>query len=102
MLRVAPGELEVFDSLATNAEFIKKTIPYQGKCVFNTQPVQEKRTFTCGPFCLYFLVNRLTNLDLEFSEFLDEFFEESRPENEKIVASFMKSNRLGPWQTPAD
>lgn len=81
---------EVFDSLGGNQSFITSNVPEFGKFLeFNSTAVQSKDSNICGKFCLYFIINRLENLDLHFDEILNIIFNSNLNENEKKVNDFL-------------
>jgi Ulp1 family protease len=94
LYRDSPTTIECFDSLGIDTEkklFLQNF--YQRSRVkqidFNTAPVQECNTSTCGLFCIYFIFNRLLNLDLPFDVLLNEIFNEKLDQNEIKVKKFM-------------
>lgn len=54
----------------------------------NTTQFQREDTDSCGKYVLYFLINRLYNLDHEYKDFLELIFCQSLDENEKKVDKF--------------
>ncbi len=88
--------LECFDSLGVNDEKLQLIdryvkIQYITHLKFNETKVQSHLTSTCGKFVLYFSLQRLHNLDLSFSELLNEIFEENVDNNEEKVEIFLKN-----------
>jgi len=49
---------------------------------------QSEISTSCGKFVLYFIFERLTNLDIPYFELLEEIFKENSSANEKIVEDF--------------
>ena len=95
LFKTSKNILECFDSLGLNDEkqhLIKKycKIRYVISLNYNETPVQNSSTSTCGKFVLYFAIQRLHNLDLSFSEILNEIFEENANNNEARVATFLQ------------
>ncbi len=89
----APLEFELFDSLGSSEEFIK-TLFYSNQnkakiCDFNVTKVQDEASVFCGQFCIYFIVQRLFNDDLDLTELLNEIFCENVAENEQSVQDFL-------------
>jgi len=85
--------LECFDSLGidlTKRELLKLNFRYKNvnKIEYNVTQVQSSLSDTCGYFVLYFIVNRFHNLDLSFSDLLNEIFVESQAKNETFVKEF--------------
>lgn len=70
--------------------FLKNNLQIQGvkEIEFNITQFQKNDTNTCGKFALYFIINRLFNMDYCFSDFLEEIFEEDLNKNEEKVNEF--------------
>ena len=64
----------------------------QGLCDFNENRFQSYRSDTCGEFCLYFLVERVLNDDIEFEDLLKEIFTVNLKTNEDRVQKFIEEN----------
>jgi len=97
-LRYSASILEVFDSLGIDSQkksFLEKSFHLKGikKIIFNTTQFQKDDSDTCGKFVLYFIVNRLYNLDHSFETFLEEIFVQNQDENEKLVKKFYNELR---------
>ncbi len=60
-----------------------------GELMVNTTALQPQESLLCGEFCIYFIVHRLFNADLEFDEFLNTMFTEDVNHNEDKVKEFM-------------
>ncbi len=92
-LRNSTYEIECFDSLGINLEKKEKLTKY---CTFkrikqlkyNETSFQSKDSNTCGLFTIYFLIERMHNLDMTFDELLDDIFEEDKVKNEQKVSKF--------------
>lgn len=84
---------EVFDSLGISKGFMQKHLPFflKPKCSLTLDRVQPKTSDTCGQFCLYFLVNRLHNLDEPFDKFLLQCFVADKQKNNKKIVKFVRS-----------
>jgi hypothetical protein len=86
------SSLELFDSLGVteNKENIfTQHIRIKAKSLtFNETQFQPNNSISCGKFCIYFLIHRFHNLDLDFDEFLDEFFVANLEINERKVDKF--------------
>jgi hypothetical protein len=84
--------LELFDSLGVTEEkenAIVQNIRINTKFLtFNQTQFQSNDSISCGKFCIYFLIHRFHNLDLDFEEFLDEFFGPDTEVNENKVNKF--------------
>ncbi len=93
LLRNAQTEVECFDSLGMTTEKKKNLEKY---CVFkgikeinfNETIFQNSETNTCGLFTIYFIIERMHNLDLTFEELLEDIFEDNTLVNEEKVKKF--------------
>lgn len=56
---------------------------------YNMTPVQAKNSKSCAEFCIFFVVNRLMNLDLEFEDLVNDIFDVNCNKNEGTVQEFM-------------
>lgn len=84
---------ELFDSLGidqTKLNVIEefKIFPPKSIVKFNENEVQDSQSITCGLFVLYFLVNRMHNLDMSFSDLINEIFDLKPDVNETLVNNF--------------
>ena len=99
LFRYSVSELECFDSLAVGADrqTFLRSVKFRGirELHYNQSPVQLPTSTTCGHFCLFFIFERLHNLDFEFSEFLNELFTENLDQNELIVSEFYRNHYNG-------
>ena len=59
--------------------------------LFNTSRVQDISTSTCGEFVLYFLFQRMHNLDLDYETLLNEIFCSDPAVNERKVKKYFNS-----------
>jgi hypothetical protein len=66
-------------------------IQYISSINFNETHVQNLNTSTCGKFAIFFAVQRLHNLDLTFSETLNEIIFKNDSLNERKVRNFFKN-----------
>lgn len=87
---------EFFDSLGVDKEklvLIKNhwKIKNLDSLKFNCSAVQSKNSISCGPFVLYFAVERLHNLDLGFNTLLNEIFTDNLDMNEQRAKNFINS-----------
>ena len=91
LYKVSEVELELFDSLGTDCNFIKDNLPKYGDfALANITAVQPTWSASCGQFCLYYITMRLMNLDLSFSELLNNIFCGDLNVNEKTVLDFIQ------------
>jgi len=91
--RYSTAILEVFDSLGIDEkkkDFLEQHLKIRGvkEIEFNTTVFQKNDTDSCGKFVVYFIINRLFNLDHSFRNILEELFVENLDTNEKLVESF--------------
>lgn len=96
LFRCSQNKVECFDSLGLNSERLKLIsdnlkIKYVTHITYNETQVQSKFTSTCGNFVLYFAIQRLHNLDLSFSELLNEIFDSDPIKNENTVKKFLET-----------
>ncbi len=90
-IRREEEEFEVFDSLGTTLSYIQNTFQdFRGECVFNQNPIQAKNSLACGEFCLFYVIQRYFNEDLDFEEILEEWFSVNLHDNEIIVKTFLR------------
>jgi len=95
IFRYSTSTLEVFDSLGIDNE--KKGLLHSfnygnlREVEFNATQFQSNDSDSCGKFVLYFLINRLHNLDHSFKDLLNEIFEPNLEENEKKVEKFYRN-----------
>ena len=78
----------MFDSLGSSKAFVEKNIPFKVVVDFNTDPVQAPYSSSCGEFCIFFISQRLLNLDLFYSDFLHAIFSSDLSINEQRVKDF--------------
>ena len=99
LFRYSVSELECFDSLGVgdDRQTFLRSVKFRGirELHYNQSPVQLPTSTTCGHFCLFFIFERLHNLDFEFSEFLNELFTENLDQNELIVSEFYRNHYNG-------
>ncbi len=82
--------VEVFDALSTSEGYLRKHFSYNGVYQYNSVPVQCTSSSKCGQFTLYFLINRLYNLDLELVDLINDIFVIDCEQNEEIVMQFFQ------------
>ena len=94
LLRSTKKTIECFDSLGVNndkKENLKRFCHFRGikEIHFNETQFQDNLSESCGKFTLYFIIERMHNLDLTFDEILEELFDpEDTKENETRVINF--------------
>jgi hypothetical protein len=94
-IRTSKTTIECFDSLGVNYQ--KKKI-LQENCKFrnvtnihfNETIFQKNDSNSCGLFTIYFIIERMFNLDIEFEELLEDIFSEDLNSNEEKVLKFCK------------
>ena len=78
LFRFSREDIECFDSLGVNPDKLEvlKSLKFHGvsNIIFNLTQVQGNESESCGQFCLYFLLERLQNLDFGFHELMNEIF----------------------------
>lgn len=93
LFKTCKTNLECFDSLGLNEQKQNLlgqycSIQNTNSLIYNKTPVQSSLTSTCGKFALYFAFHRLHNLDLSFTELLNEIFNDNIDNNELEVIKF--------------
>ena len=94
-LRNSKYSIECFDSLGVTTEkkeLLGKICKFKGitEIEFNETQFQASNSESCGLFTLYFLLERMHNLDLTFETLLEEIFDaENHDLNEQKVKDFM-------------
>ncbi len=82
--------VEVFDSAGTSEMFLKDVLhQFKGSCVCNVTRLQPKDSNKCGEFALFFVLNRVYNKDLDFSDLLNSLFSQDVVKNEEEVLDFL-------------
>ena len=93
-LRNSKTSIECFDSLGiseTKREVLKSNCYFRGvkEIIFNETQFQKSSSTSCGLFVIYFIFERMHNLDLSFETTLSEIFDPNNEEsNERTVALF--------------
>ena len=96
-VRTSKETIECFDSLGVNDEkkqTLKSSCKFKGikEMIFNETQFQSDVSDTCGLFSIYFIVERMFNLDLSFEEILSDIFDpENHLENENKVKEFYET-----------
>lgn len=96
IIKTSKNVIEVFDSLGIDevkCNFLKNNLHFNDveEVFYNVTPVQSLTSTTCGQFVVYFIIERLSNQDLNFTELLNEIFELKTEVNESKVKSFFKN-----------
>ena len=91
--------MEFFDSLGVSESKInnlKLYCKFKGikKIEYNETSFQSDNSESCGLFVLFFIFQRMFNLDLTFDEILEEIFEINKNVNEETVVNFCESLHL--------
>lgn len=82
-------ELEIFDSLSVDNEYIKRHVPpYCQFAVANRTQIQPSSSNLCGQYVVCFITMRLLNLDLEFEDVINSIFTANLQDNDRIVSEF--------------
>lgn len=100
LYRSSATSIEFFDSLGVDeskathlCSLIK--IKKLKEIEFNETVLQAKDSVSCGEFCLFFLFNRLHNLDYSFDETLNDIFYTDTSLNEQAVTKFYEKYKHG-------
>ena len=94
LLRNAKDTVECFDSLGvttTKQETLRRYCNFRGitNLEFNENIFQSVNSNSCGQFTLYYIIQRMHNLDLSFEELLEEIFDDKDHKlNEEKVLKF--------------
>lgn len=94
LIKMHDSSVEIFNSLGSCHDSLYKAnirIPRVTHFYSNETPVQMPNSPTCGEFCLYFIVSRYYNMDLDFSEALECAFSADKQLNENKVKHFMET-----------
>ena len=80
---------------------VLKSLKFHGvsNIIFNLTQVQGNESESCGQFCLYFLLERLQNLDFGFHELMNEIFVNDVKKNEEQVQKFLSDQENGTFST---
>jgi uncharacterized protein YutD len=92
VFKLNKNSYEIFDSLGVTQHKLnlyKQNFEISMKqLTFNVSAVQDKNSISCGYFCIYFLIQRLHNLDLSFDELFSLIFEANLQQNDSSVLQF--------------
>ena len=93
MTRNFKGQLEVFDSLGTRHQVIRKLFTTED-VIFNQKHVQSRKSNLCGLFCIFFAHLRVFHFDESLEEIItDYFYTEKTKRNDRIVTNFFKTGK---------
>lgn len=97
VIKTYSKEFELFDSLGINVEKLDRLrdfniLPSNSVLKYNENAVQNSDSITCGLFVCYFLIQRLHNFDMSFSDLINEIFTLNKDLNETTVLNFCKSH----------
>jgi len=94
-VKVNPEICEIFDSLGfcNKLEIVKPYLNFKEKIefIFNETPVQSKESILCGKFCIMFIIERMLNQTMDFSDLLSEIFSNDLIKNDEIVSNFCEN-----------
>lgn len=95
LYKYSSSSLEIFDSLGINTEkkeFISHNFKFPNikEVEYNTTQFQKNDSISCGKFVLYFIINRIYNLDHSLKDILEEIFVKDLEENERKVEIFFQ------------
>ena len=87
IFRESDETCEIFEPLGSgNIRSLLSIIPrYCRHIEVNQEPVQSKTSTRCGEFCLFFILHRFYNLDLDFSTLINSIFSVNLERNESQV-----------------
>ena len=90
------NQIEIFDSLGidlTKLNTLKLFCKFCGvkNMQYNETSFQDQNSNSCGFFVIYYIWQRMYNLDLSFDEILELSFEKEIHLNENIVKMFCES-----------
>lgn len=97
LFKKSPKKFEYFDSLGVNKQKLnelknRQIFPNNSSIQYNETQFQHSQSSSCGLFVLYFIIQRMHNLDLSFLTFLEESFTIDCVKNEEIISKFFKEN----------
>lgn len=100
IFRPSSDTIEYFDSLGVDqskANKLKDHLKIRNlkEIEYNETPVQSSSSTTCGHFCLFFILERLHNLDYSFDQLVNEIFSDNISLNERVVTEFYKEYQDG-------
>lgn len=91
-IKVKPKTIELFDSLGINdskKQFYLTHLQFTNiELEINRTQFQPNDSVLCGKYVVYFLINRLFNLDLPLKVFLKSYFTDKLDENDSEVTQF--------------
>ena len=95
IIKTSETEAELFDSLIPPQSVIN-FLTQRLKCrvTFNTSRTQSRTSKSCGMFCIYYLFNRIFNLDLLAHDYFEDFFSSSCSKNEHFLKEFASAYQL--------
>ena len=93
LLRNDYSVLECFDSLGISNEkkdILESRCKFRGikEIHFNESQFQDNLSNSCGKFTVYYIIERMHNLDITFEEVLEHLFdpEDTKQNEEKVIA----------------
>ena len=89
ILQIDKKSVEVFDSLGVKEDVVKNKVHYKKLFRYNVTPVQAPSSSSCGAFCIYFIVHRMCNLDMDYLTLVNDIFQKDFLANEKEVAELL-------------
>ncbi len=92
VLKNKNSETEIFDPLGSSIQDVAdKLKDLKGNVVVNTTCLQPATSSMCGEYCVYFVIHRMFNFDLEFEEVLNTVFTDNVQDNEENVRKFLET-----------
>ena len=89
-------QLQIFDSLGVDQEFINKNFNVwkHHDFYFNRTPLQPETSDSCGQFVIYFCLCRVLNPDITFENLLSTIFTSELNKNEEIVQNYIQNKEF--------
>mgnify|MGYP000031468852 CR=1 FL=1 len=82
--------INVFDSLSTDPKFVEENLRHLGSSFeISSTATQPESSTLCGEYCIFALVMRTFNLDLDYTDFLQSYLSTDKSANEESVKNFM-------------
>ena len=99
LIRTSKTTIECFDSLGISTDkklVLEKYCNFRGvrELEFNETSFQSLESDSCGLFSIYFIIQRIHNLDMSFHKLLEEIFDDDKEKNENLVMQFCESVKL--------
>ena len=90
LLRSSQKKYEYFDSLGADLKFMKENLPIDGTVYYFASQLQSNDSKACGLFVVYFIYERIYNMDLSFKNVVNSIFTLNHKSNEDRVVKFFR------------